>query len=426
MSFIAGLRWWTGLGDRKMSPSSEAILRELYGRLPSASGVTVNLDTALQVSTFFAANRVLGNGVAQVPFRLMRKVGEGNSVEADDLPLAEVCRLKPNDWMTSFELRQLLMWHVLPCGSAFFFKNVVGGQVVELLPLLPQRMAVKQLDDWRLVYTYTAANGQQQSFPAESIWHVRGPSLNGVVGVDIIKLAREALGLSIAIERAQGKLHKNGIQTNGAWSVEQKLTDEQHQQLTAWIKHNYANEEKNGLPLVLDSAAKWQSITMSGVDAQTLESRRFQIEEVCRMVGVMPIMVGHSDKAATYASAEQMFLAHVVHSLSPWYTNIEQSAAVNLLTPAQRKAGYYLKFFDQALMRGAAKDRGEFYAKGMTSGWLMPNEVRAREDLNAIPGLDEEHRKRLSSASGAKPAQAEDPESDEPPADPADNPAPQE
>ena len=129
---------------------------------------------------------------------------------------------------------------------------------------------------------------------------------------------------------------------------------------------------------------------MTGLDSQHLETRKHQIEEVCRFMGVMPIMVGYSDKTATYASAEQMFIAHVVHTLSPWYARIENSAAAYLLTKRERAAGHYFKFNANGLMRGSAKDRAEFYAKGLGSGghpgWVSPDEVRELEDMNPMGG----------------------------------------
>ena len=133
-------------------------------------------------------------------------------------------------------------------------------------------------------------------------------------------------------------------------------------------------------------------MVMSNIDAQMIESRKLQIEEICREFGVMPIMVGYSDKAATYASAEQMFIAHVVHTLEPWYQRMQQSADVNLLTEDDRRSGFYTRLKDNALMRGAAKDRAEYYAKGLGSGgvkgWLTQNDVRGYEDLD--PSTDPE------------------------------------
>ena len=142
--------------------------------------------------------------------------------------------------------------------------------------------------------------------------------------------------------------------------------------------------------MILDRSAKWLQQSMSGVDAQHIETRRFQVEEVCRALRVMPIMVGSSDKASTYASAEQMFLAHVVHTLSPWYERLEQSIDVHLLTPADRAGGVYAKFVVNALLRGSTKDRGEFYARALGAGgspaWMTQDEVRALEEMNPMGG----------------------------------------
>jgi HK97 family phage portal protein len=161
---------------------------------------------------------------------------------------------------------------------------------------------------------------------------VRGPSWNGWSAIEPLKAARDAIGLAIAIEESQAGLHANGVQTSGAWSVEGKLTPDQHKALREWIEKEHAGAPNAGKALILDRAAKWMQTQMTGVDAQTLESRRNQVEEICRFFGVMPIMAGYSDKAATYASAEQMFLAHVVHTLSPRWERYEQSMDAYLLT----------------------------------------------------------------------------------------------
>jgi HK97 family phage portal protein len=204
------------------------------------------------------------------------------------------------------------------------------------------------------------------------------------MGLEAVALARDAIGLSIALEQAHAKLHKNGVHATGVYSVEGSLTDPQWQQLSAWIKKQAGGDAK-GNPLILDHGAKWLQQAMTGVDAQHVETRMHQIGEIARAMRVMPIMIGLADKTATYASSEQMFLAHVVHTLSPWYERIEQSADVNLLTPEERDAGFYTKFQPNGLMRGAAKDRAEFFAKALGSGggkgWMTQNEVRAADDM---------------------------------------------
>ena len=151
---------------------------------------------------------------------------------------------------------------------------------------------------------------------------------------------------------------------------------------------------------------------MSGVDAQHIETRKLQVEEMCRAMRVMPIMIGQADKSATYASAEQMFLAHVVHTLMPWYERIEQSADVNLLSDEDRRAGFYTKFNPNALMRGAAADRGEYYSKALGAGgtpaWMTQDEVRGLEERAPMGGTAAA----LSAGAMNKPAPSATPETE--------------
>jgi hypothetical protein len=137
----------------------------------------------------------------------------------------------------------------------------------------------------------------------------------------------------------QAETHRNGARISGMYSVKPPMGPDKFEQLSAWLARFRQGGDKAGEPLILDNEAKFQPFQMTSVEAQTLESRGLQVEEICRTFRVMPIMVGHSDKAATYASAEQMFLAHVVHCLMPWYERWCTSADVNLLSeagPAER------------------------------------------------------------------------------------------
>ena len=229
-----------------------------------------------------------------------------------------------------------------------------------------------------------------QEFPAEAIWHVRGPSWDGLLGLDVLSLAREALGLAIATEESHSKLHAKGVRTSGTYSVDGKLNKEQYAALKAWILAENAGADNAGAPMILDNGAKWISGALTGVDAQHLETRKFQIEEVCRFMGVHPQKVFHTDKTSTYASAEEFSNAHREDTLSPWYMRIEQSADLHLLTRAERRKGLYCKHSANALMRASAKDRAEYYAKALGSGgspgWMTPDEVRALEEMNPMGG----------------------------------------
>ncbi len=372
------------------------LFREIYGGKASKTGQVINLESAFKVSVAFACLKVLSQGGAQVPFKLFRSTeqsGLTNIKPAKDHALYDLVATAPNDWTTSFDFRETLILHAA-LGNAYVFKNKVGSRIVELILLDPSKVKKEQRADWSIIYKVTGISGAVQEFPAEAIWHVKGPSWNGVLGMEVLSLAREALGLAIATEESHASLHKKGVRPSGTYSVDGNLSPQQYKDLKAWIDKEMAGAENAGSALILDRGAKWFAQSMSGLDAQHLETRKFQIEEVCRFFGVMPIMVGYSDKAATYASAEQMFLAHVVHTLSPWYARVENSADVNLLTKQERKQGLYFKFVAAGLLRGAAKDRAEYYAKALGSGgspaWMTQDEVRGLEELNPFGGAASE------------------------------------
>jgi HK97 family phage portal protein len=168
------------------------------------------------------------------------------------------------------------------------------------------------------------------------------------------------------------------------YAVEGNLSGQQHKDLTNWIEQHFAGSLKAGKPLILDRAAKWIGTQMTGIDAQALETRKNQIEEICRFYGVMPIMAGYSDKAATYASAEQMFLAHVQHCLAPRWTDYEQSFDMQLLTEKEIQEGLFFNFVEEGMIRGSIKDTKDVVLGYVNGGILTPNEGRSLLDRNPI------------------------------------------
>lgn len=382
---------------RLEAKGDDPTLREaaLRGGLPvSDAGTVVTAQTALHVATVLACVRVIAEGVSQVPFRVYRRDADGGMGPAPEHPLFEKLYLRPNRFQTSFEFRETLMCHVLLTGAAYVFVNRVGRsrEIKELVPLEPKRVQVKQRPDLSLEYEVTNDQGATKIFPQDAIWHLRGPSWNGWQGMDIVRLARDAIGLSMSLEQSQSEFQRNGAKTSGILSTKQKLSPERFAQLSAWLDKHLPGGERFGKPIIVDDDTHYSPTAMSAVDQQLIETRKHQIEEICRAFRVMPIMVGHADKTATYASAEQMFLAHIVHTLAPWYQRIEQSADVNLLSEGDREAGYYTKFTPNALMRGAASDRAEFYSKALGTtqqpGWMTKNEIRALEELPPVDGGD--------------------------------------
>lgn len=349
----------------------------------------VDWKRALECSTVLGVCRVNAEGVAQVPWRLYLEKDGRRTVQSDH-PVHRRISRRPNGWQTSFEFRETLMFHLLLTNNAYVFVNRVGSarEIREMIPIEPGRVTVEQKEDYSLVYKVRGKTGVDQIFPQDAIWHLRGPSWNTWTGMDAVAMARNAIGLSISLEQGQADSQRNGPQTTATYSVKDKLSPEKFEFLAKWMDKHLPGGERAGKPMILDMGAEFARMAMSAVDQQLIETRKHQIEEICRAFRTMPIMVGHADKTATYASAEQMFLAHVVHTLMPWYERIEQSADVNLLTEQEIEQGYYTKFLPNALMRGAAKDRGEFYAKALGSGgakgWMTQNDVRALEELDRI------------------------------------------
>lgn len=369
------------------------LLRDTTGW--ASGGKNVTTTKAIEVSTVFACCRVIGEGVAQVPLKLVKESEDGKiRLPQKKNPLYRILSLRPNSFQTSFEYREMLAWHVVLTGNHFSFINRSSrGNILELIPFEPGQVKVKRADDWTLSYEIRAHDGEAKTFPAESIWHVRGPSLDGWMGLDAVKLARDAIGLAMSLEEASENLHENGVNPSGMYSVEGTLDNAGYKELSDWIATHHAGAENRGKPMILDRAAKWVSNQMTGIDAQSLESRSFQIEEICRFARVMPIMVGHSDKATTYASAEQMFLAHLVHTLSPWYERLEQSINVNLLTEKERADGLYADFVEEGLLRASAEVTQKVLL-GYTGGGVMTqNEARAKLDMNPVddPEADKLH-----------------------------------
>lgn len=382
-------------GEQK-ALSREDILSELSGGgIISKAGARVNWKVALQVTAAFSCARVIADGLAQVPFKLFRDKPAGGKEAAKDHGLYGLLASKPNERQTSFEFREQLALHLVFCGDAFVWKNKAGSRVFELLAYEPNSITVKR-EGWALRYFVTTHEGRQVEIPADEMWHIRGPSWDGFIGLDGVKLAREALGLSLAAEEHSARMFSNGAAVGGVLTTDKDLKDDQRKALKDSWQESHGGIANAFKTAILWGGLKWLPRGMQSDQAQLIEQRRFQIEEVCRFARVLPIMIGHYDKSATFASAEQMFLAHVVHTLGPWYARLEQSADANLLTDKERERGLYFKFLPQALMRGDNKARAEYFSKALGSGgspaWMTQDEVRELDELNPMGGAAAELR----------------------------------
>lgn len=360
---------------------------EYFNQLRVWSGQSVTLEKAIQVSTALACGRVIAEGQAMLPWKIMRAVGMQRS-EARDLPLYDRLTRKPNALQSDFEFKEQAGMHLAFTGNAYVYAPRVGGDVDELYLFEPGWVTPQYQWPSPPTYVVMTPTGPLTLTSAE-VWHIKGPAFCAYVGLDFTRIARQALGLSMAIEESQGRMQGQGVQIPGMLSVEGSLSPEQQKKLKKWLAEEHSGPQNAGKWAVVDRAAKFISTSMSNVDAQTLEMRRFQVEEVCRFMRVLPIMVGHADKTSTYASAEQMILAHATYTLGPWATRIESSIDRWLLTDKQAGDGYYSNLDEKALLRMTAKDQAEVLYRYCGGPVMTRNEGRAKLELNPIEGGDE-------------------------------------
>jgi HK97 family phage portal protein len=366
---LAGMAGWMGWG--------------------SASGQTVNEYTALDVPAVFCAARVIAEGIGQMPVRILEETFDA----ATDLPRVKIDRthwahrllsVRPNDWQTSYEFREGMIFNAALAKGALAIKNEVGNEVRELLPVPAGSWSVEQKADWSLLFRVDYSDKTHGYFTRDQVFFIRGPSLNGYEGLPAIRQAREAIGLSKALEKQQAKLAGNGGKPSGVLSFAQPLKPETKEKLRETWQARFGANGEGGIA-ILDGDAKFHSMTMTSVDAQYIETRRMQIEEIARAFRVQPIMLMQADKAATFASAEQMFRNHVIHTLGPWIVRFEEAVNRDILG---NETGVRVDLDERNLLRGDFKDQAEYYAKALGAGgtpaWMTQNEIRAEVGLNPV------------------------------------------
>jgi HK97 family phage portal protein len=364
-------------------------IREVAGWIGwgTSSNTQVNVQSATDVTAVFCAARVIAEGCAQIPVRVLKddfSSEQRRSVVVSEHWAHKLLAERPNDWQTSYEFREGMIFQSAICGGSLAIKNEINGVVRELLPVPAGSWNIRQESDYSLTIVVNYADKTHGEFSLDQVMYLRGPSMDGFTGISAIRAAREAIGLSMALEKQQARLAGNGGKPSGVLSFAMPLKDEARKQLQETWKEKYGPDGEGGVA-ILDGDAKFNSMTMTGVDAQYIETRRMQIEEVARAFRVQPIMLMQADKAATFASAEQMFRNHVIHTLGPWMVRFEQAATRDILRNAR---GLRVDLQERGLLRGDFKDQADYYTKalgaGGARGWMSVNEVRAERDMNPI------------------------------------------
>ncbi len=369
---------------RPRASTLERLILDTYGGVTTASGIQVTPDKAMRIGAVYACVLVLSQSVAQLPLHLYLRTGREREHLTDHY-LTLLMENQPNEWMTSFEFKQLAMVHLLLRGNSFWLKTRgTNGQVRELIPIPPDRVkGVQQDESYRLTYHIKRSDNEVDIIPAEAILHLRGLSLDGIRGVSPIEYAREMLGLAIATERHGAKLFSQGTRLGGILSHPGKLSPEAAQRIKESFNEQYASVENAYKTAVFEEGMKWESITMTADDAQFLESRQYQRSEIAGFFRV-PAHFINDLQNATFSNVEHLDLAFVKHCLMPWLVNLEQCLQRDLLTSVEKK-DHYFKFNVDGILRGDSISRSISYQRAIMGGWMNPNEVRELEDRNPYP-----------------------------------------
>ena len=358
----------------------------------TTSGKAVTERSAMQMTAVYSCVRILAEAVAGLPLHLYRYKDSGGKEKAIDHPLYLLLHDEPNPEMSSFVFRETLMTHLLLWGNAYaqIIRNG-KGEVVALYPLMPNKMTVDRDANGQLYYQYTRSNeeaptmkGTTVNLHPSDVLHIPGLGFDGLVGYSPIAMAKNAIGMAIACEEFGAKFFANGAAPSGVLEHPGTIKDPGRVR-EAW-QSQFGGSSNSGKVAVLEEGMKYTPISISPEQAQFLETRKFQINEIARIFRVPPHMVGDLEKSS-FSNIEQQSLEFVKYTLDPWVIRWEQSLARSLFTESEKKE-YFFKFSLEGLLRGDYASRMSGYATARQNGWMSANDIRELENLDRIPAED--------------------------------------
>ena len=386
-----GIKSLFGFGqarDKPVDKAADAGYSFLFGR--TTSGKPVNERTAMQTTAVYACVRILAEAVASLPLHVYEYQDDGGKKLVHDHPLYYLLHDEPNPEMTSFVFRETLMSHLLIWGNAY--AQIIrdgAGRVLGLYPLLPDKMDVQRDDRGNIYYVYSRNSDENPMFKeygdirlkAEDVLHIPGLGFDGLIGYSPIAMAKNAVGMTLACEEYGASFFANGANPGGVLEHPGVLKDPSKVR-ESWnsVYRGVNNAHKIA---VLEEGMKYQQIGIPPEEAQFLETRKFQINEIARLYRIPPHMVGDLDKSS-FSNIEQQSLEFVKYTLDPWVIRWEQSLQRSLLLPGE-KGKYFIKLNVDGLLRGDYQSRMNGYAVGRQNGWFSATDIREMENMNPIP-----------------------------------------
>ena len=362
-----------------------AWLVDLFGGTTDA-GVTVSEQGSMKTSAVYACVTLIAKTIGSLPLKVYRRKADGESVEVPDTLPYYLLHDEPNPAMTSIVWRKFLVANLLLGGNAYAaIGRNQANQVIDLFPIHHNLVKPKRVNG-RNQYVVDVGGGETETIDQSDMIHIPGPGFDGVKGMSIITwAARQAVGLALATEQHGSKLFSNGARLGVVLKHPKTLSRDAQTRLKQQFDQQQGGLSNAFKSMVLEEGLDVTNISMTSEDAQFLETRRFQVEDIARFFGVPPHMIGHTDKQTSWGTGvEQNTLGFLIFTILPFLSDFEQEFRRKLFP----RSPFYAQFKVQGLMRGDSKARSEYYSSGHQNGWLTTNEIRKAEDLPPVPGGD--------------------------------------
>lgn len=346
----------------------------------TSSGIHINEAVALGIPAVFACIRVLSEAIASLPLIAYERFENGDRERARDFSLFRILHDQPNPFMTSFELRELLVGHLCLRGNAFAYIERDAGEVVALWPLHPDRVTV-EVSGRELVYKHQS-DGTEKVYPMTDVLHIRGLSADGIIGYSPLTLLRDSFGYSKAVQEYSSSYFRNDASPGGILTTAQSIGPEASMNLRNAWQTGHGGKGKHHKVAVLGNDLKWQSVGVSPQDSQLIESQKFSVVEIARVFRV-PLNLVMDYERSTYSNVTEQNRSFLTHTLQPWLTRIEQAMTKSLLTESEKEK-YFIEHLTQGFLRADTKTRFESYKVAIDAGFLTIDEVRQLENMNSL------------------------------------------
>lgn len=375
---------------RNLGLTDVRLVQSMPGGRSSNSGETVTVDSALGLSATWACVNLLAGTIASLPLMIYRTDRNGVRTVAKDHPLYWVLHDSPNYDQTAVDFWEFMAASIELHGNAFAeIEKRANGDVYSLTPLRPDLVTTRRLGNGDIEYRWTDETGALNVATQERVLHIRGFGGGPLGGASTLSVCRNTFGAAQATDKAASTMFANGAMPSGVLSTDKTLTGPQRVEAERLLTEKFVGAINAGRPMLLDNGVSWQQLTISPEDAQMLESRKFSGEEICRLFGVPPAMVGYGDKSSNWGTGkEQDVLGFQKFNLRRRLKRIEQALQKQLLSSRDRLDGITIEFNLEGLLRGDSQARAAFYKSGLNDGWLTINEVRAIENMAPVEGGD--------------------------------------